>query len=114
MDGQTTLDHDEQQLQRFFLTSAALRVKMEEERKEIQRLASSSKPDHLFELLENSAGSLDRAREVERRFSWFIDDMLYRADTDRLEQIYRSRFRFLYAFAGLWLDHQANGGLTPL
>ncbi len=60
----------------------------------------SSKPDRLFEMLESSASSLDRAREVERRFLWFIDDMLYRADTESLEQIYRSRFRFLYAFAG--------------
>ncbi len=47
-------------------------------------------------MLESSASSLDRAREVERRFLWFIDDMLYRADTESLEQIYRSRFRFLY------------------
>jgi hypothetical protein len=107
-------DSEHRHLQQFFLTSAALRVKMEEERREIDRLAKTSKPDRLFEVLESSASSLDRAREVERRFLWFIDDMLYRADTERLEQIYRSRFRFLYAFAGLWLDHQENGGLTPL
>ncbi len=107
-------DTERRQLQQFFLTSAALRVKMEEERLEIERLAANSKPDRLFEMLESSAGSLDRAREVERRFLWFIDDMLFRADTESLEQIYRSRFRFLYAFAGLWLDHQKNGGLTPL
>ena len=111
---QSEEDTEVRHLQQFFLTSAALRVKMEEERREIERLASSSKPDRLFELLESSASSLDRAREVERRFLWFIDDMLYRADTESLEQIYRSRFRFLFAFAGLWLDHQKNGGLTPL
>ena len=87
---------------------------MEEERIEIERLAANSKPDLLFEMLESSASSLDRAREVERRFLWFIDDMLYRADTESLEQVYRSRFRFLFAFAGLWLDHQKNGGMTPL
>lgn len=113
-EGQADDDSEHLQLQQFFLTSAALRVKMEEERREIDRLAASSKPDRLFEMLESSASSLDRAREVERRFLWFIDDMLYRADTESLEQIYRSRFRFLYAFAGLWLDHQKNGGLTPL
>ena len=114
VENQTEEDSEIQHLQQFFLTSAALRVKMEEERREIDRLAASSKPDLLFEMLESSASSLDRAREVERRFLWFIDDMLYRADTESLEQIYRSRFRFLYAFAGLWLDHQKNGGLTPL
>ena len=111
---QTEEDNEQQHLHQFFLTSAALRVKMEEERCEIDRLASSSKTERLFEMLESSASSLDRAREVERRFLWFIDDMLYRADTESLEQVYRSRFRFLYAFAGLWLDHQKNGGLTPL
>jgi hypothetical protein len=111
---QGSVEKSIQQLQQFFLTSAALRVKMEEERREIERLAVSAKPDRLFEVLETSASSLDRAREIERRFLWFIDDMLYRADTERLEQIYRSRFRFLYAYAGLWLDHQKNGGLTPL
>ena len=114
VEGQADEESEHRHLQQFFLTSAALRVKMEEERREIGRLAASSKPDRLFELLESSASSLDRAREVERRFLWFIDDMLYRADTESLEQIYRSRFRFLYAFAGLWLDHQKNGGLTPL
>lgn len=114
VEGQSEEDSDQRHLQQFFLTSAALRVKMEEERREIERLARSSKPDRLFEMLESSASSLDRAREVERRFLWFIDDMLYRADTESLEQIYRSRFRFLYAFAGLWLDHQKNGGMTPL
>jgi len=114
VEGQADEDSEQRHLQQFFLTSAALRVKMEEERREIERLAGRSKPDRLFEMLEGSASSLDRAREVERRFLWFIDDMLYRADTESLEQIYRSRFRFLYAFAGLWLDHQKNGGLTPL
>ncbi len=111
---QSEEDSEQRHLDQFFLTSAALRVKMEEERREIERLAAASNPDRLFEMLELSASSLDRAREVERRFLWFIDDMLYRADTESLEQIYRSRFRFLFAFAGLWLDHQKNGGLTPL
>lgn len=114
VEGRSDHDGEHRHLQQFFLTSAALRVKMEEERREIQRLAAGSRPDRLFEMLERSASSLDRAREVERRFLWFIDDMVYRADTESLEQIYRSRFRFLYAYAGLWLDHQANGGLTPL
>ena len=114
VENQSEEDSEQRHLEQFFLTSAALRVKMEEERREIARLATASNPDRLFEMLETSAGSLDRAREVERRFLWFIDDMLYRADTESLEQIYRSRFRFLFAFAGLWLDHQKNGGLTPL
>ncbi len=101
-------------LERFFLQSAALRVKMEEEREDINRLEEGNNPDRLFEVLERSAQSLERAREVDRRFQWFVDDMLFRGETQRLEQIIRSRFRFLNAYSGLWLDHQRSGGLTPL
>jgi hypothetical protein len=98
----------------FFLRSAALRVKMEEEREEIQRLHEAANDERAFEILERSAQSLERAREVDRRFQWFIDDMLYGGDTELLEQLYRSRFRFLNAYSALWLEHQAHGGLTPL
>jgi hypothetical protein len=98
----------------FFLRSAALRVKMEEEREEIARLGTADSDERAFELLERSAQSLERAREMDRRFQWFIDDTLYSGDTDQLEQLYRSRFRFLNAYSSLWLEHQAHGGLTPL
>jgi len=98
----------------FFLSSAALRVRMEEEFEEIARLSGANNSDRLSELLERSAQSLERAREFDRRFHWFIEDMLYRGETEKLEQIYRSHFRFLNAFSRLWLDHQASGGITPL
>jgi hypothetical protein len=104
----------EWELDRFFLMSAALRVKMEEETSEITRLETANNPDRLYEVLEHSARSLERARDTDRRFQWFIDDMLFRGDTQQLEYIYRSRFRFLHAYSGLWLVHQRSGGLTPL
>ena len=104
----------EWELERFFLQSAALRVKMEEERGEINRLEEADNPDRLYEILERSAQSLERAREVDRRFQWFVDDMLFRGETQKLEQIIRSRFRFLHTYSGLWLDHQRSGGMTPL
>jgi len=98
----------------FFLRSSALRVKMEEEREEISRLHPSANDERAFEILERSAQSLERARELDHRFQWFIDDMLYGGDTELLEKLYRSRFRFLHVYAALWLEHQAHGGLTPL
>jgi hypothetical protein len=104
----------EWELDLFFLTSAALRVKMEEESGEITRLENANNPERLDEILENSARSLERARDTDRRFQWFIDDLLLRGDTLQLEHIYRSRFRFLHAYSGLWLVHQQSGGLTPL
>ena len=51
---------------------------------------------------------------VLRRFDWFVDDMLYRGATSRLEEVFRSRFRFLHAYSTLWLGHQDQGGITPL
>ena len=103
------------ELQRVFLTSAALRIKMVEERAAISRLGGlEAATEPLREALERSAQSLERAGEVEGRFRWFIDDMLSRGDTGELEQLYRSRFRFLNTYSGLWLDHQRAGGLTPL
>ena len=102
------------ELDRFFLTSAALRLKMEEERDEITRLESGNNPDRLFEVLERSAQSLERARDMDRRFQWFIDDLVFRGETQHLESLYRSRFRFLHGYSGLWLAHQQSGGLTPL
>jgi hypothetical protein len=98
----------------FFLSSAALRVKMEEEAAEIARLENDTNQERLFEILEKSAQSLERARDTDHRFKWFIDDMLFRGQTHKLEQVYRSRFRFLHVYSGLWLDHQRCGGLTPL
>lgn len=104
----------EWELDRFVLSGAALRVKMEEEHDEISRLENANNPDRLFEVLEHSAQSLERARDMDRRFQWFIDDMVFRGETSRLETLYRSRFRFLHAYSGLWLVHQRSGGLTPL
>jgi hypothetical protein len=102
------------ELEAFFLRSAALRIKMNGERGRIHNLAPSENADRVFEILERSGQSLERAREMDHRFQWFIDDLLYSGDTARLEQLYRSRFRFLHAYSGLWLEHQARGGLTPL
>jgi hypothetical protein len=102
------------ELHRFLLTSAALRLKMEEERSTIASLEEADDADGLFEVLEGSAQSLERAGDVDRRFQWYIEDMVFRGDSRNLERVYRSRFRFLHVYSGLWLDHQRNGGLTPL
>jgi len=101
-------------LQAFFLSSAALRVKMEEERGEIIRIRDTQNRGRLMDILDHAAQSLERARDIDRRFRWFIDDMLFGGDTEGLERIHRSHFRFLHAYSGLWLEHQASGGVTPL
>lgn len=102
------------QLQAFLLTSTALRVKMDEEYSEIQRIRMTQNRGRLMDLLDLAAQSLERARDVDRRFRWFIDDMLFQGDTEKLEQVHRSHFRFLHSYSALWLEHQGAGGITPL
>jgi len=102
------------ELEVFFLRSAALRIKMDEERAQIENISPIESEERVFELLEKSAQSLERAREMDHRFQWFIDDLLYGGETEKLEQLYRSRFRFMHSYSGLWLEHQGRGGLTPL
>jgi hypothetical protein len=114
LEGRVKPGTTEWELEAFFLRSAALRIKMDAERAEIGRLAPTESEERAFRVLERSGQSLERAREMEHRFQWFIDDLLYSGDTERLEQLYRSRFRFLNSYSGLWLEHQARGGLTPL
>jgi len=96
----------------LLLQGAALRVRMDEEAKEIDRLQRRGS-EKLAEVLERATASLQRAAEMDRRFQWFIDDALYRGDTDHLEMLYRSRFRLLRAYSGLWLIHNARGGISP-
>ena len=97
---------------RLWVHGAALRVRMDEEAREIDRLQKRGS-ERLAEVLERSGQSLLRAGELERRFQWFIDDALYRGDTEYLQHLYRSRFRLLRAYSGLWLIHNERGGISP-
>ncbi len=97
---------------RLFLQSAALRVRMDEEAREIERLQRRDS-EHLGDQLERATQSLHRAAEYERRFSWLIDDALYRGDTEHLEKLHRSRFRLLQSYSTLWLTHNERGGISP-
>jgi hypothetical protein len=97
---------------RLWMHAAALRVRMDEEAREIDRLQKRGS-DRLAEVLDRGSQSLQRAGELERRFQWFIDDALYRGDTEFLQHLYRSRFRLLRAYSGLWLIHNERGGISP-
>jgi hypothetical protein len=97
---------------RLFFQAAALRVRMDEEAREIIRLDRRGS-ERLTEVLERANQSLQRASDVDRRFQWFVEDALYRGDTEYLERLYRSRFRLLRAYSGLWLIHNELGGISP-
>jgi hypothetical protein len=112
MDGQSREGALIGERDRLLLHAAALRVRLDEEAREIDRLQRRGS-ERLGDLLERATQSLQRAAEVERRFQWFIDDALYRGDTELLEPLYRSRFRLLRAYSGLWLIHNERGGTSP-
>jgi len=97
---------------RAMAQSTALRIRLDEEAREIDRLRKRGS-DRLPELLDRATQSLQRAAELERRFQWFIDDALYRGATERLETLFRSRMRLLRAYSGLWLIHNDSGGVSP-
>lgn len=97
---------------RLLVQAAALRIRMDEEAHEIERLQRLGS-GHLADLLERVTQSLQRAAELERRFDWFVDDALYRGDTAHLEPLYRCRFRLLNAYSALWLIHNERGGVSP-
>jgi len=107
--GDTTLAGERD---RLWLQAAALRLRMDEEAREIDRLQKRGS-ERLAEILERGSQSLQRADELERRFRWLIDDALYRGDTAYLQPLYRSRFRLLRAYSGLWLIHNERGGISP-
>jgi hypothetical protein len=97
---------------RLYLQTAALRVRIDEEAREIDRLRSRDR-DRLELFLERASQTLQRAAEMERRFHWFIDDALYRSDTENFDPLHRTRFRLLRAYSGLWLLHNELGGTPP-
>jgi hypothetical protein len=100
------------QRERLLMQATALRIRLDEEAREIDRLRKR-RSDHLAELVDRATHSLQRAGELERRFQWFIDDALYRGATDDLEALFRSRMRLLRAYSGLWLIHNDSGGISP-
>jgi hypothetical protein len=104
-----TLDYERD---RLFAQAASLRLRMDDEAREIQRLHSEGL-ERLGVLLDQASQSLQRANEVERRFAWFIEDALYAGFTERLDQLNRARFRILRAYSGLWLVHNQCGGVSP-
>lgn len=97
---------------KLFGLAAALRIKADEEAREIDRLSKRSS-ERLAELLEQATQTLQRASEMDRRFAWLIEDALYRGETEHLERLYRSRFRLMRAYSGLWLIHNDRGGVSP-
>ena len=101
-------DEDTEELWRIYLRAAALRIKVDEE---ATLLAASigagiqAEP----ELLARAKMSLDCGKELDEQFNDFLHEAVYYSNPKILHQLYRSRFRLLRGFSGLWLIYDRGG-----
>lgn len=84
----------------LYLRAAALRLKIDEEARELAAIAHSDSPNR--SLLEKIEATLDRSKEFDDTFKDYLQEGIY-SNPKNLHRLYRSRLRLLRAFSGLWL-----------
>ncbi len=95
-------EEDNEELWMLYLRAAALRLKVDEEATILATaMAAGVRPEP--ELLTRAKESLDLAKELDERFGDFLQEAVYYGNGRILHQLYRSRFRLLRGFSGLWL-----------
>ena len=93
---------DNDELWVLYLRAAALRVKVDEEATILATaMAAGVRPEP--ELLVRAKKSLDLAKELDEQFGDLLQEAVYYANRRIMHQLYRSRFRLLRGFSGLWL-----------
>jgi len=95
-------DEDNEELWTLYLRAAALRMKVDEEATILATaMAANVRPEG--DLLSKAKQSLDSAKELDELFADFLQEAVYYSNPRILHQLYRSRFRLLRGFSGLWL-----------
>jgi hypothetical protein len=95
-------DEDNEELWIVFLRASALRVKVDEEATILATaMAAGVRPE--ADLLARARASLECAKELDELFGDFLQEAVYYSNPKILHQLYRSRFRLLRGFSGLWL-----------
>ena len=95
-------EEDNDELWMIYLRAAALRLKVDEEATILATaMAAGVRPEP--ELLARAKRSLDLAKELDEQFGDFLQEAVYYSNRRILHQLYRSRFRLLRGFSGLWL-----------
>ncbi|HEX9983879.1 MAG TPA: hypothetical protein VGF69_11490 [Thermoanaerobaculia bacterium] len=95
-------DEDNEELWIVFLRASALRVKVDEEATILATaMAAGVRPE--ADLLARARASLESAKELDELFGDFLQEAVYYSNPRILHQLYRSRFRLLRGFSGLWL-----------
>jgi len=92
---------DSEELFLLFLRSAALRIKIDEEACQLAAVPRLVQADP--GLMTRIKQSLDRAKELDKQFGEMLQDFVHYPRPNELHHLYRSRFRLLRGFSGLWL-----------
>jgi hypothetical protein len=101
---------DNEDLWMLYVRAAALRIKVDEEATLLAAsTAAGVHPEN--ELLARAKQSLDTAKELDEEFGEILREAVYYSNPRMLRQLYRSRFRLLRGFSGLWLIY--DRGQTP-
>jgi len=56
--------------------------------------------------------SLDFGKELDEHFNDFVHEAVYYSNPKILHHLYRSRFRLLRGFSGLWLIYDRGGQMA--
>jgi len=95
-------EDDTEELWMLHLRAAALRIKVDEEATILATaIAAGVHPEPA--LLTKAKESLDQAKELDTLFSDLLQEAIYYSNRRIMHQLYRSRFRLLRGFSGLWL-----------
>ncbi|HEX9407261.1 MAG TPA: hypothetical protein VF975_08095, partial [Thermoanaerobaculia bacterium] len=101
-------EEDNEDLWVLYMRAAALRIKVDEEATMLAAAAGAGVTAEP-ELLANAKQSLDCGKELDEQFNDFLHEAVYYSNPKILHQLYRSRFRLLRGFSGLWLIYDRGG-----
>ncbi|HVT43586.1 MAG TPA: hypothetical protein VMT00_04275 [Thermoanaerobaculia bacterium] len=92
----------------LYLRAAAIRLLIDEQARKLATVPESDDPSPT--LLVAIRESLDRAKELDQMFGDSLHEGIYFTDPKVLHRLYRSRFRLLRGFSGLWLIYDQRAG----
>ena len=101
-------DEDNDELWTLYLRASALRIKVDDEATMLAAAVGAGAPPEP-ELMGNAKQSLDCAKALDELFSDLLREAVYYSNPKILHQLYRSRFRLLRGFSGLWLIYDRGG-----
>ncbi|MGA7616875.1 MAG: hypothetical protein WBX15_17020 [Thermoanaerobaculia bacterium] len=105
------VENETEDLMVIFLRAAALRIKVEEEARQLAALPSGGSPTNEF--LRSVRETLERARELDAELKAFLHESMFDSESHLLRCLYRSRLRLLRGFSGLWLVHDQYASGPP-